>query len=73
MIDYLIDNGKVSGGVADMLVMEELTDKYGWTPDEIDRQDPEVLLAYMAIRSGHAEANKTYLDRKSKKEFRGIR
>ena len=54
-----------------MLVMEGIASEYGWAPDVIDRQDPEILAAFMAINAGRSEAQKRRIDRKTKKQFKG--
>lgn len=40
------------------ITMEALSDMYGWTPEEIMRQDPVMLDKYMAIIAGKNEAQK---------------
>jgi hypothetical protein len=52
--------------------MEALSDMYGWTPDEILRQDPKIMDIYFAIVSGKNEAQKTS-NRSMKKDMKRMR
>lgn len=57
------------------LNMEALSDVYGWSPDQIDRQNPGIMDIYVAILSGKSKANKNKMSgtRKLKKEMKGLR
>jgi len=70
-VEYLIKIGKISPLIPMYLNMEALSDIYGWTPAQIEEQDPEILDIYMAILSGKSEAREAKVgNRKFKKELR---
>lgn len=73
IVEYLIKIGKVNPVVPLYITMEALSDIYGWTPDQIESQDPEIMDIYLAILSGKQEAkNKAMGNRKTKKELKGL-
>lgn len=64
-IEYLIKIGKVEQEMLIYLNMEALSYIYGWTPNQIDEQSPEMLEIYSTILAGRNEKKETASESKT--------
>jgi len=51
-LQYLTRIGKIDKRVSIYIDYVSLSEIFGWTPEEIDKQDPKMIQIYKAILSG---------------------
>ena len=57
-IQFLIKLGKVDENVISALEDVSFSEAFGWTPEEIDKQDPRRLEAYKAAMIGRSMSSR---------------
>jgi hypothetical protein len=68
-IKIFLKKNVISKDVVMWMNYEGLSDNYGWTPSEIDAQDPYVMDIYMAILAGKAKRQKATMGSKKAKRM----